>query len=309
MRHRLFVPTCLVAAASAVAAPAAAQGPDFEKVQLRTEKVGEGVWALMSGAGGNIGVSAGADGVFLVDDEWAPLTPKVKAAVAAISDRPLRFILNTHWHPDHTGGNENLGEAGVLIVAHDNVRRRMSADQFIEAFGMKVPPSPEKALPVVTFDNAVTLHVNGDDIQAFHVPPAHTDGDAIVQFRRADVIHMGDLFLAGMYPFVDLTSGGSFEGLIAAADRALALAGEKTRIIPGHGPLATRADLRAYRDMMVTVRDRLKPLVQAGKTAAEISAAKPTADLDAKWGAGFLKPDQFVDIVARSLARDPSPRR
>jgi glyoxylase-like metal-dependent hydrolase (beta-lactamase superfamily II) len=308
MRHRLFVPTFLGAALT-VAAPAAAQGPDFEKVQVRTEKVGEGVWALMSGAGGNIGVSAGADGVFLVDDEWAPLTPKVKAAVAAISNRPLRFILNTHWHPDHTGGNENLGEAGVLIVAHDNVRRRMSADQFIEAFGMKVPPSPEKALPVVTFDNAVALHVNGDDIQAFHVPPAHTDGDAIVQFRRADVIHMGDLFLAGMYPFVDLTSGGSFEGVIAAADRALALAGEKTRIIPGHGPLATRADLRAYRDMMVTVRERLKPLVQAGKTAAEISAAKPTADLDAKWGAGFLKPDQFVDIVARSLATEAKTRR
>jgi glyoxylase-like metal-dependent hydrolase (beta-lactamase superfamily II) len=249
MKDRLLVPTSFLAAVLAFAAPAPAQGPDFEKVQVRTEKVAEGVWVLMSGAGGNIGVSAGADGVFLVDDEWAPLTPKVKAAVAAISDRPLRFILSTHWHPDHTGGNENLGEAGALIVAHDNVRRRMSTDQFIEAFGMKVAPSPEKALPVVTFDNAVTLHLNGDDIQAFHVPPAHTDGDAIVHFRRADVIHMGDLFFAGMYPFVDLTSSGSFEGLIAAVDRALALAGEKTRIIPGHGPLATRADLRAHRDM------------------------------------------------------------
>jgi len=291
----------LFAAALALAAPAAAQGPDFEKVQIKTEKVAEGIWVL-AGAGGNIAVSAGADGVFLVDDEWAPMTPKVKAAVAAISDRRLRFILNTHWHPDHTGGNKDLGEAGALIVAHDNVRLRMSTDQFIEAMGMKFAPSPARALPVVTFNDAVTLHLNGDDVEAFHVPPAHTDGDAIVHFRRAGVVHMGDLFFNGMYPFVDLSSGGSFEGYIAAADRALAL-GEGTRIIPGHGPVGTRADLRAYRDMLVTVRDRVKPLVQAGKTPAEVVAARPIADLDAKWGQGFMKPEQFLEIVAKSLSR------
>jgi cyclase len=291
----------MLAAAMALAAPAAGQGPDFEKVQIKTEKVAEGIWVL-AGAGGNIGVSAGADGVFLIDDEWAPLTPKVKAAVAALSDRPLRFILNTHWHPDHTGGNKDLGEAGALIVAHDNVRLRMGTDQFIEALGMKFPPSPAKALPVVTFNDAVTLHLNGDDVEAFHVPPAHTDGDAIVHFRRAGVVHMGDIFFNGMYPFVDLSSGGSFEGFIAAVDRALAL-GEGTRIIPGHGPVGTRADLRAYRDMLVTVRDRVKPLVQAGKTPAEVVAARPTADLDAKWGNGFMKPEQFLAIVAKSMAR------
>jgi len=308
MRHRLFVPTFLLAAALAFAAPASAQGPDFEKAQVRTEKVAEGVWVLIS-VGGNIGVSAGPDGVFLVDDQYAPLTPKVKAAVAAVSDRPLRFILNTHWHPDHTGGNKDLGEAGALIVAHDNVRRRMSTEQFIEAFGMKVPPSPEKALPVVTFDNAVTLHINGDEIHAFHVPPAHTDGDAVVHFRRADVIHMGDLYFNGMYPFIDVASGGSFAGMIVAADRALALAGEKTRVIPGHGPVGGRAELRAYRDMLVTVRDRLKPLVQAGKTPAEVAAAKPTADLDAKWGQGFLKPEQFLGIALQAMATDAKAQR
>jgi len=302
MRHRApLAARILFAAATALAVPAAAQGPDFEKVQIKTEKVAEGIWVL-AGAGGNIGVSAGADGVFLIDDEWAPMTPKVKAAIAALSDRPLRFILNTHWHPDHTGGNKDLGEAGALIVAHDNVRLRLSTDQFIEALGMKFPPSPARALPVVTFNDAVTLHLNGDDVEAFHVPPAHTDGDAIVHFRRAGVIHMGDIFFNGMYPFVDLTSGGSFEGFIAAADRALAL-GEGTRIIPGHGPVGTRADLRAYRDMLVTVRDRVKRLVQAGKTPAEVVAAHPLADLDAKWGQGFMKPDQFVEIVAKSLAR------
>jgi glyoxylase-like metal-dependent hydrolase (beta-lactamase superfamily II) len=302
MRRRtpLAVPM-LFAAAVVFAVPAAAQGPDFEKAQIKTEKVAEGIWVL-AGAGGNIGVSAGADGVFLIDDEWAPMTAKVKAAVAAISDRPLRFILNTHWHPDHTGGNKDLGEAGALIVAHDNVRLRMSTEQFIEAMGMKFPPSPARALPVVTFNDSVTLHLNGDDVQAFHVAPAHTDGDAIVHFRRAGVVHMGDLFFNGMYPFVDLSSGGSFEGFIAAADRALAL-GEGTRIIPGHGPVGTRADLRAYRDMLVTVRDRVKPLVQAGKTPAEVVAARPLADLDAKWGQGFMKPEQFLEIVAKSLAR------
>ena len=301
MRSRAPLAAPVLLAAVAFAAPAAAQGPDFEKVQIKTEKVAEGIWVL-AGAGGNIGVSVGADGVFLIDDEWAPMTPKVKAAVAALSDRPLRFILNTHWHPDHTGGNKDLGEAGALIVAHDNVRLRMSSDQFIEALGMKFPPAPARALPVVTFNDAVTLHLNGDDVEAFHVPPAHTDGDAIVHFRRAGVVHMGDLFFNGMYPFVDLSSGGSFEGFIAAADRALAL-GEGTRIIPGHGPVGTRADLRAYRDMLVTVRDRVKPLVQAGKTPAEVVAAHPLADLDAKWGNGFMKPEKFVEIVAQSLGR------
>jgi cyclase len=281
---------------------ALAQQQDFSKVEVTSEKIAEGVY-MLKGAGGNIGLSVGADTAFLIDDQYAPLTPKVKAAVAALTSKPVRFVLNTHWHGDHTGGNKDLGESGTLIVAHENVRKRMSTDQFIEAFGMKEPAADPAALPVVTFTDAVTFHLNGDEIYAFHVAPAHTDGDSIVQFRKANVLHGGDTFFNGMYPFIDLSSGGSVNGMIAAADRMLALAGDGTKIIPGHGPLGTKADLKAYRDMLATSRDRVAALVKAGKTLEQVTAAKPTADLDAKWGQGFIKPDPWVSILYKDLAR------
>ncbi len=287
------------------AAPAAVDvlsAQNFDTVQVRTVKAGEGVY-MLQGAGGNIGVSSGADGVIVVDDQYAPLTDKIKAAIAALNPGPIRFVLNTHWHPDHTGGNENLGKSGVVIVAHENVRRHMSAEQFITSFAQAVPASPSGALPVVTFTDAVTFYYNGDSIAAMHVAPAHTDGDVIVWFRHANVVHMGDTFFNGRYPLVDLASGGHLEGLIGAADRVLGMADANTKIIPGHGPLGDRVALQAYRTMLVTVRDRIKQAVAAGRTLDQVKAAKPTADFDAAWGSGRITPTLFVEILYQDLSR------
>jgi cyclase len=290
----------MIAMVFALAALAATQDEGFDKVEVTSAKVAEGIYVL-NGRGGNIGVSIGEDGVILIDDQYAPLTTKVRAAVVSLTPQPIRFLINTHWHGDHTGGNENLGKMGVVIVAHENVRKRMSVEQFLEAFGQKVPAAPKAALPIITFADAVTFHLNGDEIRSFHVAPAHTDGDTVVHFKKANVVHMGDCFFNGMYPFIDLSSGGSIDGIVAAADKVLAMVDMNTKIIPGHGPVGDKAALQIYRDVMATVRDRVKALVVAGKTLDEVKAAAPTKDFDAKWGTGFIKPEVFVPIVYQSL--------
>jgi glyoxylase-like metal-dependent hydrolase (beta-lactamase superfamily II) len=299
---RRFVVPALVAALSLAAVPSRAQPTDWDAVQMRTEPVAEGVW-LITGRGGDVGVSAGADGVLLIDGQYAQLTGKLLAAVKTISDQPVRWVLNTHWHGDHVGGDANLRRAGALVFAHENVRRRMAADQYIATFDRKVPASPPEALPLMTFSDSVTFHINGDTLVIAHVPPAHTDGDAVVWFRRADVLHTGDLFFNGTFPVIDVSNGGSIDGMIRACDLLLAGVGPGTRIIPGHGPLAGKAELKAFRDMLASVRAKVWPLVTSGRTREEAVAARPIDDIGAVWGKGFITGDAFVKTVFDDLAR------
>jgi len=280
----------------------AQQAQEPPKVELTAQRVAEHVHVLIGG-GGNVGVSAGADGIFIIDDKLEPLTPQLLEAVGRIAGGPVRFVINTHWHFDHVGGNATLGEGGAVIVAHENVRARMSAPQFIAALGNTVPAAAAVALPVVTFAESVVLHVNGDDVRVYHVPAAHTDGDAVVHFRRADVIHTGDLYVNGSYPFVDTSSGGSLDGLIAAVERVLADCDEQTVIIPGHGPVSNPTELATYRGLLVTVRERIGKLIAEGKSREEVVALKPLADFDASWGGGFIGPERFLGIIYDDLAR------
>ena len=277
-----------------------AQTPDTTRITAT--RLAEGIYVLM-GQGGNIGLSTGPNGAFLIDDEYAPLTDRIRATVDSLCACPVRFVLNTHWHRDHTGGNENLGKAGVLIVAHENTRKRMSVEQFIEAFDAHVPAAPAGALPVVTFSDTITFHLNGDDIRAYHVAPAHTDGDVIIHFIRANVFHMGDTYFNGFYPFIDVGTGGTIDGMIAAADRVLAEANARTKIIPGHGPLASKADLKAYRDMLAVVSGNIRGQIKAGKTLAQVIASKPTTKYDAVWGKGFLAPEKVVEMIYGNLKK------
>ncbi len=279
-----------------ISAAATAQ-QDFDEVQIRTVEVAAGVYMLV-GRGGNIGLSVGPDGAFIIDDQFAPLTEKIMAAVAGVTDQPVRFVLNTHWHGDHTGGNENLGEAGAMIVAHENVRKRLDPKNFPEV-AARSDQRPAGALPVITFTDAVTFHWNDETLHVTHVEKAHTDGDAVVFFEKANVVHMGDTFFNGRYPFIDVNSGGGVNGVIHGADHVLSMTNSSTRIIPGHGDLAGRNELRAYRDMLLTVRDRIQTMLNDGMSEDDVVAAAPTADLDGTWG---TNPERFVRGVYQSLA-------
>jgi glyoxylase-like metal-dependent hydrolase (beta-lactamase superfamily II) len=290
----------LAALLMAIAAPLAAQ-VNYDTVRVQTIPAGRGVYMLL-GAGGNIALSVG-DYAFLVDDQFAPLSQKILTAVREVTDKPIRFLVNTHWHGDHTGGNENMAGAGIIIVAHDNVRTRMSTEQFVAAMNSKVAPSPRAALPVITFADGVAFYNGDEQIHVVHVPPAHTDGDAIVHFTRANTIHMGDTFFNGRYPFFDLSSGGSFEGIIKAVNSALAYVNDSTKVIPGHGPLGGKAELVAYRDVLSAIRDRVAALITQGKSREQVIAAKPSAKWDETWGSGFMKPDLFIGYVYDSMTK------
>ncbi len=291
-----------------LAVPAVAQDTDWDAVEITSEDLGNGIHVLF-GQGGNIGVSAGPDGTLLVDDQYAPLTDKILAAVSDITDQPVRFVVNTHWHGDHTGGNENLGKAGAVVVAHENVRRRMNPEEFQSLVGRSEQAAPE-ALPVVTFDDGVTLNWNGLRIEADHQPHAHTDGDSVIYFEGANVVHMGDLFFHGSFPFVDLNSGGSIDGVIAAAESVAARTDENTQIIPGHGQVTDRATLMAYAEALRGARGRIADRIAAGQSEEVVVAdyADVIAGLGTTIGwapdtTGFVNAERFVGFVYRSLAR------
>lgn len=272
-----------------------------KEVTVRAEEIAPGIFFL-SGAGGNMGLSVGEDGVFLVDDQYAPLTDAIRQVIAQITDQPVKFVLNTHWHADHTGGNENLGARGTVVVAHDNVRARMSEEQFSTFWQRTTDPSSPAALPVVTFSDTLTFHMNGLTIRAFHVSGAHTDGDAVVHFPEANVIHLGDIFFHQWYPYIDVSAGGSVRGTIAAVDMVLPLIDEDTVVIPGHGStVSDRAGLTAYRDMLQAVTDRIQVLIDEGRTLDEVQAARPTTEWDPVWGQNFMTPEHFVRLVYGDL--------
>lgn len=268
----------------------------FASVNISSEKVANNLY-MLQGEGGNIAVLIGDDGVLMVDDQFAELTDKIRKEISKYSDGPIKYMVNTHWHYDHTGGNNNLGEQGVAIVAHDNVRSRLAAGGFIKAFNATIPPAPKAALPVITFADGLTFHWNQETISVEHVAPAHTDGDAVIYFKNANVVHTGDLYFNSFYPFVDASSKGSLPGMIEGVNRVLAKIDDKTLVIPGHGALSNKAELAEYRDMLVVLHGRLSALKTQGKTVQEIIAAKPTAEFDAKWGDGLIPVDQWLGLI------------
>lgn len=296
---RLSLALILGLAGALLAGAASAQ--DMSDVEIKTIPVADGIYMLM-GRGGNIGVSVGDDGVYVIDDQFAPLTDKIRAAIAKISDKPIRFVINTHWHGDHTGGNENLGGSGSVIVAHDNVHKRMSTDQFMAAFDREVPAAPAAALPVITFNDTVTFHINGVTATVTHIPHAHTDGDAIIHFVEVNAIHMGDTYFQGRFPFIDTDSGGSIDGVIAGVAHVLSITDGETRIIPGHGSLSNAAELAEYGEMLMTVRTRIAAAVAKGTSLESLIESKPLADLEESWGGGFIPADRFTTIVYGDLA-------
>lgn len=277
-----------------------AQQSDLSAVEISAQQIRDGIYLLM-GAGGNLGLLVGEDGVLLIDDELEPLAPKVVAAVDNLAKHPVDFVINTHWHFDHVGGNPTFSTQGAVVIAHEEARRRMQAGQFLPAFQMQIPPAVPAELPVVTFGDAIALHVNGQTVEVVHPAPAHTDGDAMVFMTEANVVHMGDLYWNGMYPLVDAASGGSLKGMIEGVAFALERMDESTAVIPGHGPLSNKAELIAYHAMLKLTQQRLEQLKRQGKSASEAVAAKPTADLDSQWGQGLFDGDTWVRMLYSAM--------
>jgi cyclase len=269
-------------------------------VPLQSLKLRDNLYMLY-GPGGNMVALNGADGKVLVDSSYSTVAPKLREALDSMGSAPLKILINTHWHFDHTDGNQALHEAGALIVAHENTRKRLSAPQFMAALNLHFDAAPPAAWPQQTFTDGTTLYFNNEQLRLGYFAPAHTDTDIYVHYANSNVLHMGDIWFNGFYPLIDASTGGSINGMIAAAAQGIKMADAETKIVPGHGPLGDQAGLTKYHDMLVTARDRVKTQKDVGKSLAEVTAAKPTADLDGQWGNGFIKPDLFVNLVYSTL--------
>ena len=279
---------------------------DWSKIEIKTTKVAGNIY-MLEGAGGNIGVSVGSDGILIVDDQYAPLADKIKAALKTLGDGKLKFILNTHYHGDHTDGNKVLGP-DAPIIAHANVRKRLSTEQVSKFFNRTTPAYPKEALPIITFEQAVSVFFNGEEIKVIHFPRGHTDGDSIIFFPGSNVVHLGDDFFAGRFPVVDLEAGGDVEGLTKIIGDLIARLSKipGLKIIPGHGPLSTIDDLRAYHGMLLQTTDIVRKRMAAGKTLDQIKAEGLPEEWKS-WGSGFIKTDRWLELIYNSLSANRRP--
>ena len=271
---------------------------DFSKVEIKVTKVAGTVY-MLAGAGGNIGVSVGDDGIVIVDDEFAPLAPKIKEALRGITTKPVKYILNTHYHGDHTGGNEVFGHDGP-IIAHENVRKRLASGT--KVMGRETPPAAKGVLPVITFNDRATLHVNGEDIRAVHFPHGHTDGDAVIYFTQSNVVHMGDDFFNGMFPFIDVDNGGSVGGMLANVDKILMTLPDDVKVIPGHGPLSDKAGLRAFAEMLRGTTGAVAQALEAGKSLDQMKQDHVLGPWET-WGQGFIKSDAWLETLVTNAKK------
>jgi len=288
-----------------------AQQVDYSKLEIKTTDLGQGVY-LLNWQGGDSLLLVGDDGVLLVDTSVAQMGAKIKAAIARVSTKPIKLVINTHAHADHFGANELMAQSGAVIIGHDALRERMAKGQYLAAFNQTIPPSPPAALPTVTYADAMTIHFDGETVDLVHVPGAHTDNDTLVRFKRANVIHAsGTIGGNGGYPFFDMSSGGSLAGTISAEEKMLSLSDDKTRIVADEGDPASTADLKASRDALVMIKARVQKLIDEGKSEAEAIAAKPTQDLDARWAprGGFLSGDVITRMAYQSLKGASPPGR
>jgi cyclase len=287
--------SAVLAVLFAVTLSASAQR-DYSKVQIRATNVAGSVY-MLEGAGGNIGVSVGDDGIVIVDDQFAPLAEKIREALKKISDKPLRFVLNTHFHGDHAGGNIEFGKEAT-IIAHENVRKRLADGSSVA--GKEVKPAERVALPIITFNERATIHLNGEDIRAIHFPRGHTDGDSVIFFPKSNVVHMGDDFVTYGFPFVDLDNGGSVSGMIEGCEKVLGMTTPETKFIPGHGPISTPADLRKYVEMLKDTRALVAEAIQQGKTVDEMKKDRLLAKFDS-YNKGFIKADDWIEVLHADL--------